>query len=132
MVGVTGLEPATSTTPKSSKIYEMPINWGFHTLVFVATADILGYLTYILTYTDLISFQPTMYRLFNQGLDSKDSQNRVVIHTLRHTFASHLAINNTSLFTIQKLMNHADIEHTQRYAKLAPDSGAEMVRNLYR
>jgi len=76
--------------------------------------------------------RPVMNQLFNQGLDSKDSQNRVVIHTLRHTFASHLAINNTSLFTIQKLMNHADIEHTQRYAKLAPDSGAKMVRNLYR
>jgi len=75
--------------------------------------------------------RPVMNRLFNQGLDTKDSQNRAVIHTLRHTFASHLAINNTSLFTIQKLMNHADIEHTQRYAKLAPDSGAEMVRNLY-
>ena len=75
--------------------------------------------------------RPVMNRLFNQGLHTKDAQNRAVIHTLRHTFASHLAINGTSIFTIQKLMNHADIEHTMRYAKLAPDSGAEMVRNLY-
>ena len=75
--------------------------------------------------------RPIMNRLFNKGLDSKDSQNRAVIHTLRHTFASHLAINDTSIFTIQKLMNHADIKHTMRYAKLAPDSGADMVRNLY-
>ncbi len=76
--------------------------------------------------------RPVMNRLFNKGLDTKDSQNRAVIHTLRHTFASHLAINGTSIFTIQKLMNHADIEHTMRYAKLAPDSGADMVRNLYK
>lgn len=76
--------------------------------------------------------RPIMNRLFNKGLDTRDSQNRAVIHTLRHTFASHLAINDTSIFTIQKLMNHADIEHTMRYAKLAPDSGADMVRNLYK
>ncbi len=75
--------------------------------------------------------RPVMNRLFNKGLHTKDAQNRAVIHTLRHTFASHLAINGTSIFTIQKLMNHADIEHTMRYAKLAPDSGADMVRNLY-
>ena len=30
----------------------------------------------------------------------------VVIHSLRHTFASHLAINGTPIFTVQKLMNH--------------------------
>lgn len=55
---------------------------------------------------------------------------KVVIHTLRHTFASHLAINGTPIFTIQKLMNHKDIKMTMRYAKLAPDSGREAVVNL--
>jgi len=69
--------------------------------------------------------------LFNEGLDSKDAKNRAVIHTLRHTFASQLAIQGTPIFTIQKLMNHADIEQTMRYAKLAPDSGKEHVRHLY-
>jgi len=59
--------------------------------------------------------------LFNRGLDKKDRKNRVVIHTLRHTFASHLAINGTPIYTIQKLMNHSDIKMTMRYAKLAPD-----------
>ena len=69
--------------------------------------------------------------LFNEGLDSKDAKNRVVIHSLRHTFASHLAINGTPIFTIQKLMNHRDIKMTMRYAKLAPDSGKDFVNNLY-
>jgi integrase len=72
-----------------------------------------------------------MDRLFNQGLDTKDSKNRVVIHTLRHTFASHLAINGTPIFTIQKLMNHRDINMTLRYAKLSPDSGRDFVEKLY-
>jgi len=73
----------------------------------------------------------TLDPLFNTGLDTRDTKNRVVIHTLRHTFASHLAINGTPIFTIQKLMNHKDIKQTMRYAKLAPDSGKNFVENLY-
>ena len=75
--------------------------------------------------------QPILNVLFNSELDIKDRQNRVVIHTLRHTFASHLAINGTPIFTIQKLMNHKDINMTLRYAKLAPDSGRDFVEKLY-
>lgn len=70
-------------------------------------------------------------RYFNVGLANDDRKNRVVTHTLRHTFASHLAIKGTPIYTIQKLMNHKDITMTLRYAKLAPDSGKEMVLNLY-
>ena len=69
--------------------------------------------------------------LFNDGLDADDSSNRVVIHTLRHTFASHLAINGTPIFTIQKLLNHKDIKQTMRYAKLSPDSGRDHVEGLW-
>lgn len=68
--------------------------------------------------------------LFNRGLESSDRKNRVVIHSLRHTFASLLAISGTPIFTIQKLMNHSDIKFTLRYAKLAPDSGKEAVIDL--
>ncbi len=69
---------------------------------------------------------------FNIGLANDDRKNRVVTHTLRHTFASHLAIKGTPIYTIQKLMNHKDIAMTLRYAKLAPDSGKEMVLQLYK
>lgn len=74
---------------------------------------------------------PILNILFNSELDKKDIQNRAVIHTLRHTFASHLAINGTPIFTVQKLMNHKDINMTLRYAKLAPDSGRDFVDKLY-
>lgn len=77
------------------------------------------------------TIRPTLNKLFNVGLKKNDRKNRVVIHTFRHTFASHLAINGTPIFTIQKLMNHKDIKMTMRYAKLAPDSGMDMVKSLY-
>ena len=75
--------------------------------------------------------KPILDKLFNEGLDTKDSKNRAVIHTLRHTFASHLAIKGVPIFTIKNLMDHADIEQTMRYAKLSPDNGRNAVKNLY-
>lgn len=76
--------------------------------------------------------KPILDRNFNKGLHTKDAKNRTVIHTLRHTFASHLAINGTPIFTIQKLLNHSKIDMTLRYAKLMPDSGREFVDVLYK
>ena len=70
--------------------------------------------------------------LFNQGLAINDRKNRAVVHTLRHTFASHLAINSIPIFTIKELMNHANIEMTLRYAKLSPDNGKVAVQGLYK
>lgn len=70
--------------------------------------------------------------IFNNDTEKNDVNNRVVIHTLRHTFASQLAINGTPIYTIKKLMNHKDIESTMRYAKLAPDSGKDNVEDLYK
>lgn len=72
------------------------------------------------------------FKKFNQGLEPTDRQNRVVIHTLRHTFASHLAIAGVPLQTIQKLMNHANISQTNKYAHLTQESGRDNVRELYK
>jgi len=74
--------------------------------------------------------QPMLNRLFNDGLDVADSKRRVVIHTLRHTFASQLAIAGTPIFTIQKLLNHAEIAMTMRYAKLMPHQGKEDIQAI--
>jgi integrase len=74
--------------------------------------------------------QPIFNKLFNQGLKLEDSKRRVVIHTLRHTFASQLAIAETPIYTIMRLMDHADISQTIRYAKLSSDSGKDAVQKL--
>ena len=75
--------------------------------------------------------QKVLNELFNEGLDTKDSKNRVVIHTLRHTFASQLAIAGTPIFVIKKLLDHKNIEDTLRYAKLSPDNGRDFVEGLF-
>ncbi len=76
------------------------------------------------------NIQNVLNKLFNQDLEKRDSKNRVVIHTFRHTFASLLVIGGTPIFTVQKLLNHKDIEHTKRYAKLNEDSGRSEVNNI--
>lgn len=74
--------------------------------------------------------QPIFDKLFNEGLKVEDSKRRAVIHTLRHTFASQLAIAGVPIYTIMKLMDHVDISQTIRYAKLSPDSGRDAVFKL--
>lgn len=75
--------------------------------------------------------KPILDLLFNEGLDKKDSRNRVVVHTLRHSFASILAMNGTPMYRIQKLLDHKDPTMTQRYAKLSPDSSFEAVNSMF-
>lgn len=43
------------------------------------------------------------------------------LHSLRHTFCSHLVMLGTPLRTVQKLAGHAHYSTTERYAHLAPD-----------
>lgn len=43
-------------------------------------------------------------------------------HTLRHTFASHLAMNGVPLNIVQALLGHSTITMTMRYAHVAPSA----------
>jgi integrase len=43
-------------------------------------------------------------------------------HTLRHTFASHLAMRGAPLHVVQKLLGHSTIATTMRYAHVAPSA----------
>lgn len=69
--------------------------------------------------------------LEDKELEAEKRRNKVVVHSLRHTCASQLAINGTPIYTIQRLMNHKDIKMTLRYAKLSQDSGREFVNDIF-
>lgn len=43
-------------------------------------------------------------------------------HTLRHTFASHLAMRGVPLHIVQKLLGHSTIGMTMRYSHVAPST----------
>jgi site-specific recombinase XerD len=75
--------------------------------------------------------KPVLDELFNKGLDLKDRKNRIVIHSLRHTFASQLALANVPIRQIQELLNHSDISQTVRYAKLQDEANKQALQNIF-
>lgn len=60
----------------------------------------------------------------------KDQRFRVVIHTLRHTFATQLAKNNIKIETIKNLLNHTNLKTTNRYAHFIPEFGQNAISQL--
>lgn len=48
-------------------------------------------------------------------------------HVLRHTFASHFIMNGGNILTLQKILGHASLDMTLRYAHLAPDYLQEVL-----
>lgn len=62
--------------------------------------------------------------------DITDRRQKVVFHSLRHTYASWLVEGGVSLYTVQKLLGHEKIEMTERYSHLSPDNLQGAVRTL--
>lgn len=59
-----------------------------------------------------------------------DRRNKVVFHTLRHTFASWLVQKGVPLPVVSNLLGHKDLKMTMRYAHLAPDQSRYAVMLL--
>ena len=51
-----------------------------------------------------------------------DRRQKLVFHSLRHTFASWLVQMGKPLYTVSRLMGHSSVKMTERYAHLAPDT----------
>ena len=81
----------------------------------------------------------TLERNFRKAVDRlgrndgiTDRRNKVVFHTLRHTFASWLVSNGEQLYTVAKLLGHSTIQMTERYAHLMPETRRAATRALER
>lgn len=49
-------------------------------------------------------------------------------HVLRHTFASHFMMNGGNILTLQRILGHANVTMTMRYAHMAPEHLQEAKR----
>lgn len=64
----------------------------------------------------------------NDGVDNP--KQKVVFHSLRHTYASWLVQSGVDLYTVQKLMGHCNFKMTERYAHLGENTMQAAVRRL--
>lgn len=71
----------------------------------------------------------SLSRTFRRALRTAGIE-KACLHTLRHTYASHLVMVGVDLPTVQKLLGHSNIATTMRYAHLAPEHLESAVKKL--
>lgn len=75
------------------------------------------------------SFDRTVKQIgFNDGV--VDRPQKVVFHTLRHTFASWHIESGTTLYTLKELMGHSTLAMTERYSHLGQNKQQDAVKDL--
>jgi site-specific recombinase XerD len=73
--------------------------------------------------------------VINEAVRKTNIQKSVSMHTLRHSFATHLLEDGVDLYSIQKLLGHADIRTTIVYlhvAQVIPKVAHSPLDSLYR
>ncbi|MBE0575240.1 MAG: tyrosine-type recombinase/integrase [Desulfuromonadales bacterium] len=76
--------------------------------------------------------KPYMYDLrktFDKVCEAANTED-IVLHSLRHTFATLAIQGGASLYDVSKLLGHSDVSMTQRYAHMVDDSLQKATDNM--
>jgi integrase len=62
----------------------------------------------------------------NEG--HEDRRDKLVFHSLRHSYASWLVQSGISIYEVKERLGHKSISMTERYSHLAPGAGRDSVQ----
>ena len=64
-------------------------------------------------------YATTLQKAFHQAVQASGMTKRATVHTLRHSFATHLIEKGYDIRTIQELLGHSDVSTTMIYTHVA-------------
>ncbi len=119
--GILHVQPKPGWNPKDYEARTIPINKQ-------AKEVLLGLSR---TGNQVISkCHPTsLSRAFKRTLRKVGIEN-ACLHTLRHTYASHLVMSGVDVATVQKLLGHSSVKTTMKYAHLSPEHLQDAANKL--
>lgn len=108
------------TGTKSGKVRAVPISAEL-------AAELLAHHDKTITGVRFFAYAASAFREATEriGLDLPAGQ---MTHVLHHTFASHFMMGGGNILVLQKILGHATLTMTMRYAHLAPEHLQEAVR----
>ncbi len=124
--GIVRIKPNEEWHPKDREEREIPMHPALieHLKIWRAASQ-NGEGRVIPWYYKEIAFSQSYSRILKRAGINKGS-----LHSLRHTFASHLAMAGVDLLRIGRMMGHSTVVTTQIYAHLLPSSLKEAVTYL--
>jgi integrase len=120
-------KPESGFHPKGCKVRFIPINSDVEKILL----DLPQRAKYVFDNGQNQPFRkPTWYWKCFKHILGRTGIKNASLHTLRHTFASHLVMSGVDLRTVQELLGHSSITMTERYSHLSPDHRMRAVQML--
>jgi len=114
---------------KGKRVHTLPINKNAFDILLKRRKR-KGKLENIFTYRNEVIKQDNFSKLYKKFILAAKLNPKLNFHSLRHTFASRLVQKGVSIYTVSKLLCHADIKTTQIYSHLRSDDLRTAVKFL--
>jgi site-specific recombinase XerD len=115
------VESTPTFRTKSGRMRIIPLN---NTAIFILQAKQGKNMSdYVFTLNGKQIFANWITHIFKRYVKQANLSNQSIhFHSLRHSFASWLAQDGTSVYVIKDLLGHSDVKTTQIYSHLQPES----------